>query len=528
MSALKISTLACMLLLSISLSAQTNQSKKVALVIGAKNYQHVAPLQNSLNDAKDMAATLKGKGFEVVELYDPQTKRQIQDGVIKYFQILQADKNSVGMVYYSGHGMQVDGANYLIPTQANPQIKADLDDQCLNMDYIMRAIEQAGNELNIFVLDACRNNPFRGFYRSSEQGLSMVTTPKGSYIVYATKPGSVASDGTGRNGLFTSKLLKYLNTEGLNIEQVFKRVAADVSKESNDAQRPWIASDYTGDFFFTPGTGTAKEPVKNNPVVTEKRVEEKPVYTQPQTKTEDTQYQTQNYNNSNTSSARFINPLASSVQRQWVKRDDYTMSMTMGDGVQQMSLGNVRVSIRPSNNKLIITQQLNISSYGVNSIWTDSSVADLQSLTPLYYAANNDFRDTRLTYSRNSVTGYYYDKLTFARTPISDQVDEGYFDFSESNYIIPWLPLAEGYQTTIPVYAINTVMDRGIKTISIIGTTILPYQTITGQTINCFEVDVVDNNTQSTSIYYIGVNDRKIYEVSTSTQNGMMRLVRTN
>ena len=79
----------------------------------------------------------------------------------------------------------------------------------------------------------------------------MVNTPKGSYIVYSTKPGSVASDGIGRNGLFTSKLLKYLDSDGLNIEQVFKRVAADVSIESNDAQRPWIASDYTGDFYFT-------------------------------------------------------------------------------------------------------------------------------------------------------------------------------------------------------------------------------------------------------------------------------------
>lgn len=159
------------------------------------------------------------------------------------------------MVYYSGHGMQVDGSNYLIPTQADPKIKADLDDQLLNVDYMMQAIEQAGNSLNICVLDACRNNPFRSFSRSAEKGLSMVSTPKGSYVVYATKPGSVASDGTGRNGLFTSKLLKYINAEGLNIEQVFKRVAAEVSAESNDAQRPWIASDFTGDFFFTPGKG---------------------------------------------------------------------------------------------------------------------------------------------------------------------------------------------------------------------------------------------------------------------------------
>lgn len=247
-----------LLFYSCSIYAQPTSMDRMALVIGVKNYASVSPLQNTLNDARDMADALKAKGFQVIELYDPQTKRQMQDAIVEYFQLLRKNKNTAGIVFYSGHGMQVDGSNYLIPARANPQIKADLEDQCLNMDYVMRAIEEAGNPLNIFILDACRNNPFRGFYRSNEQGLNMVATPKGSYIVYATKPGSVASDGSGRNGLFTSKLLKYLAVEGLNIEQVFKRVASDVSVESNDAQRPWIASDYSGDFFFTPGTVTSE------------------------------------------------------------------------------------------------------------------------------------------------------------------------------------------------------------------------------------------------------------------------------
>lgn len=252
-----------------------NSQEKYALVIGAKSYQFVAPLANSLNDAKDLSAVLKKKGFTVIELYDPKTKREMQDAVRKYFGLLQGKDNVAGMVFYSGHGMQVDGVNYLIPTQANPQIKADLEDQCLSMDYVMRAIEEAGNGLNIFVLDACRNNPFRSFSRSAEKGLSMVNAPRGSYIVYATKPGSVASDGTGRNGLFTSKLLKHIDERGLKFEEVFKRVAADVATESGDAQRPWISSDYTGDFYFS-GDGTAvantakTEPAKKEPVVTKK------------------------------------------------------------------------------------------------------------------------------------------------------------------------------------------------------------------------------------------------------------------
>ena len=237
--------------------------RKVALVIGIRNYQKVAPLKNSVNDARDMAAVLKKKGFQVIELYDSKTKRELQDGIRTYYAKLQGTGNAVGLLYYSGHGIQVDGVNYLVPSMADPQLKADMDDQCLNMDYIMQALEQASNALNIFIIDACRNSPFRSFGRSAEKGLSMVNAPKGSYIVYSTKPGSVASDGTGRNGLFTSKLLKYLNTPELNIEQVFKRVANDVSIESGDAQRPWISSDYTGDFYFTPD----KENVTDNKVM---------------------------------------------------------------------------------------------------------------------------------------------------------------------------------------------------------------------------------------------------------------------
>lgn len=251
------------------------QQQKYALIIGVKSYQYVAPLKNSVNDAHDMAATLKKKGFIVVELYDPANKRVMVDAILKYFKLLQAQPNATGLVFYSGHGLQIKGVNYLIPTQANPQIEADLDDQCVNMDYVMRAIEQAENRLNIFILDACRNNPFISFSRSAEKGLSMVNTPKGSYIVYATKPGSIASDGTGRNGLFTSKLLEYINTEGLNIEQVFKNVARDVASESDDAQRPWIASDYTGDFYFTPGSGSAE--AKTKPVTKSETKSETPV-----------------------------------------------------------------------------------------------------------------------------------------------------------------------------------------------------------------------------------------------------------
>ena len=231
----------------------SNVQKRVALVIGIKSYTMVPPLGNTLNDAMDMSALLKKKGFEVIELYDPKTKRDIRDGVIQFVEALEGDESSVGMMYYSGHGMQVEGNNYLIPAEADLQLKADVEDQCMNVNYILRAMEEYENQLNIIILDACRNNPFRSFSRSGERGLSMVDAPKGSYIVYATKPGDTASDGTGRNGLFTSKLLKYIDEPGNSLEDVFKKVAADVSDESGDRQRPWISSDFTGNFYFTPG-----------------------------------------------------------------------------------------------------------------------------------------------------------------------------------------------------------------------------------------------------------------------------------
>ena len=228
----------------------TSFNNRLALVIGVKTYKNMSALRNPLNDAEDMSANLKKLGFTVIELFDPTTKRQIQDGIRRYQSILKQHKDAVGLIFYSGHGMQVDGANYLIPGGADMQIKADVEDQCVNMDYIMTAIEEAKNALNIFILDACRNNPFTGFDRSGEKGLSVITAPVGSYIVYATKPGSVASDGDGRNGLFTNYLLKHMLTPNLNIEQLFKKVARDVGTISNNMQRPWISSDFTGDFYF--------------------------------------------------------------------------------------------------------------------------------------------------------------------------------------------------------------------------------------------------------------------------------------
>ena len=243
-----------------TVKAQNQIQQRFALVIGVNDYIYVQPLRNSLNDAQDISATLKTNGFKVIEVYNPKTKRELQDAIRTYFNLLNNQTDAAGLVFYSGHSMQVDGVNYLLPTTSNPQIKADLDDQAVKMDYMLGAIEQAGNPLNIFIMDACRNNPFRSFTRSVDPGLSQVNAPKGSYVLYATAPGSVASDGTGRNGLFTSKLLKYINTPNVAIEQVFKNVARDVQGESDGLQVPWMNISYFGDFYFS-GIGSSAVPV---------------------------------------------------------------------------------------------------------------------------------------------------------------------------------------------------------------------------------------------------------------------------
>jgi tetratricopeptide (TPR) repeat protein len=222
---------------------------KVALVIGVRDYSFVSPLRNSLNDAIDMANALKVSGFHVVEIYNPKTKRELQEGIKKYFSLINGRADAVGLVFYSGHGMQVDGVNYLMPTESNPATKADLEDQSVKMEYILTTVEEAGNPLNVFIIDACRNNPFRSFSRSVDKGLSQVNAPNGSYVLYATAPGSVASDGTGRNGLFTSKLLKYISSADLTLDRMFNYVARDVQTESGGTQVPWFTKSYYEDFY---------------------------------------------------------------------------------------------------------------------------------------------------------------------------------------------------------------------------------------------------------------------------------------
>jgi uncharacterized caspase-like protein len=239
-----------------SLSVTTNfefykNEKKTALIIGNGSYKS-GPLKNAVNDALDMAALLSGKGFNVI-LRKDASRTEMRDAIREFG--TEINKGGVGLFYYSGHGMQVDGVNYLIPLDADIQLKAEVAEECISASTVLRVMEYSNNRINIIILDACRNNPFRSFSRSDEKGITKMDPPQGakqgSIVAFATAPGEVASDGETRNGLYTSKLLKYIDTPGLTLEEVFKKARIDVLSESDGNQMPWENNSLTGDFYFT-------------------------------------------------------------------------------------------------------------------------------------------------------------------------------------------------------------------------------------------------------------------------------------
>ena len=222
---------------------------KTALVIGNSNYQS-SPLTNPINDATDIAEKLRYLGFEVFDKYD-LNRKQMRNAIREFGQTLK-QKGGAGIFFYAGHGIQVKGENYLIPIGADIQSEFEVPDESVQANLLLRALEDAGNPLNIVVLDACRDNPFARSFRSSTKGLARMEGGVGTLIAYSTGPGNVAMDGEGRNSPYTKYLLKYMTQTGLSIEQVFKRVRVGVEKDSAGRQIPWESSSLRNDFYFVP------------------------------------------------------------------------------------------------------------------------------------------------------------------------------------------------------------------------------------------------------------------------------------
>jgi len=226
---------------------------RVALIIGNGEYQAVAKLVNPTNDASDIGDTLASLGFdtEVLTNADLQT---MEDAILRFRDRLAAAPDSVGFFYYAGHGVQSGGENYLIPVDARLSAESLLRTRAIPLQFVLDSLGEAGNALNIVVLDACRDNPF-SWARSSSRGLAVVgQLPPASIVVYSTGAGKVAQDGAGRNGAFTGELLKHLPTPGLDITEVLRRTGQDVQASTNGAQIPAIYSQFFGFMRLAPST----------------------------------------------------------------------------------------------------------------------------------------------------------------------------------------------------------------------------------------------------------------------------------
>jgi formylglycine-generating enzyme required for sulfatase activity len=224
---------------------------RVALVIGNAAYKNVTPLSNTINDAVIMADALKSLGFELVggKAQTNLDKGGLDNVIRKFGETIKGKR--VAFLYYSGHGVQVDGRNYLVPTSANVVSKTDAKYELVNVDNVLDDMNASGTKVNIIVLDACRNNPFgdKGL-RGTGSGLASMDAPKGTMVAYATGPGKTAADGAGKNSPYTEALARIIIQPGLAIEDVFREVSKDVQTKTGGAQVPWKMDSLTEKFYF--------------------------------------------------------------------------------------------------------------------------------------------------------------------------------------------------------------------------------------------------------------------------------------
>jgi TPR repeat protein len=226
--------------------------RRVALVIGNAGYQHVERLANPGSDATLIADTLKQYGFMVVgggalrDLDKPAFDHAVQE----FGKQIQGAE--VALFYYAGHGMQIQGTNWLLPIDANPTRMQDLDFQMVNAELVLKQMDGAGTRLNIVLLDACRNNPFGNLgTRGVESGLAQMRAPEGTLISFATQPGNVAVDGTGADGPYAMALADAIRQPGLDIFRLFNQVGLKVKRDTQGSQQPWVSSSpIDGEFYF--------------------------------------------------------------------------------------------------------------------------------------------------------------------------------------------------------------------------------------------------------------------------------------
>lgn len=250
-----------------SASLLRGPEQRVALVIGNAHYKNAPELANPDNDANAMAQFLNKAGFEVTTAIDLTQNDMIR--VVQDFssRVAARGPNTVAMVYYAGHGVQLAGENYLVPVDANVSTPNELTGNSLRLVDLMATLESIPSRIRIVLLDACRNNPFPGV-NDAGRGLAIVDAPNGSIVGYSTAPGTEALDGDGNHSPYTQAFLKLASEPNLPIEQLFKRVRLEVNSTTAGRQIPWESSSLTSDFYFFGDTAVAATRAPNRgPVV---------------------------------------------------------------------------------------------------------------------------------------------------------------------------------------------------------------------------------------------------------------------
>jgi hypothetical protein len=236
---------------------------RLALVIGQSAYRAVTPLPNPANDAKAMAQLLGDAGFEVVTSAD-LSQNDLRQTVGEFAaRIAAKGPDTTALVFYAGHGMQVDGENFLIPVDIDPKRETDIPLQAVRLNDVLNTLASVPSRMRIILLDACRNNPFPDINKTAGHGLAIVDAKigaPGTFLSYSTSPGAEAEDGNGADSPYTTALLTAAREPNLSIEEAFKRVRVSVNKATEGRQTPWESSSLTDEFrFFGSGDGVAKQ-----------------------------------------------------------------------------------------------------------------------------------------------------------------------------------------------------------------------------------------------------------------------------
>jgi tetratricopeptide (TPR) repeat protein len=243
------------LLVIITSFCYSQEEKRLALVIGNANYDKGA-LKNPVNDAKLIAKALDSLGFEVLEHYNLNTQRELKKAILEFG--VKRDSANVGFVYYAGHGVQVNNENYLLPTEEIYTTQTEVIEYAVSVQSVLRALKSKSSQVNILVLDACRDNPFESEWNTTRSlkgdGLAKIPPPTGSLIAFSTDAGQTAADGKDENSVYTLSLFKNMLLEDTSLDQVFRNVRTDVLKLTNGNQRPVEMTQLTGQtFYLNPG-----------------------------------------------------------------------------------------------------------------------------------------------------------------------------------------------------------------------------------------------------------------------------------